>query len=312
MPVLGSYGRILRTPGYVIPFLLCVLVSLGLGSINLGLLLIAHARTGSLGRAGFVAGAFGFSNAVGLLVQGRLIDRFGQPRVLVPAASICAACLVAAVMRGVDQLYGPPCLAATAGAAFPAIIGSMRVVTTSLIVDERGRNSAYALLAVAFGLATVAGPLLVSGAVLIATPALAVGIAAVVIGVGTIGFALSPAVRAWRPSPARPIEHGRLFSSGVVTLVVAKMAMGFAAGIGAVALPAAVLAHGLPALAGVGFALRAAGDVVGGLGYGAIRWPPFPGSTACHRTWRVCGVQLALRRVSGSDHRVVRAAVAWV
>lgn len=268
----GSYGRILRTSGYVVPFLLCVVVSLGLGSISLGLLLTVHARTGSLGRAGFVAGAFGFGNAVGLLVQGRLIDRFGQPRVLVPAAVICALCLVAAVMPGMEQLYGPPALAAAAGIAFPAIIGSMRVVTTNLIVDGQLRNSAYALLAVAFGLATVAGPLLVSGAVLIASPALAVGVAAGAIGVGTVGFAATPAVRAWRPASMRPMEHGRLLSPGVVTLLVANMAMGFAAGVGAVALPAVVLAHGVPALAGVGFALRAAGDVIGGLGYGAIRW----------------------------------------
>lgn len=272
VPMFGVYSRVFRTPGFLLPFLLGVVVNLALGSVSLGLLLTVEDRTGSLTRAGFVAGAFGFGNALGIFVQGRLIDRFGQSRVLVPASVVCGACLGMAVLPGLDPSYAVPALAAMAGLSFPATISSMRVLTTSLIVEERRRTSAYALLAVSFGLATVAGPLTVSAAVLLAAPAVAVAFAAVVIGAAGVTFALTPAARAWLPAAEHPSDRGQLLSPGLVTLLVANTAMGFAAGVGAVALPAVVLARGTAALAGVGFALRAAGDVIGGLAYGAIRW----------------------------------------
>ena len=274
VPVFAPYRRVFRTPGFLLPFLLGILVTLALGSVGLGLLLAVHSRTGSLAQAGIAAGAFGFGNAVGIFAQGRLIDRFGQPRVLLPAAALCAGCLATTMLPGLDPAYAVPGLAGAAGLAFPATISSMRVLTPSLIDDGQVRTSAYALLAASFGLATVAGPLVVSAAVLLATPAVAVVFAAAVIGAGGAAFALTPAARSWRPAPSRHKGRARLLNAGLVTLLVANMAAGFAGGIGAVALPAAVLAHGPAAVAGVGFALGAAGDVVGGLVYGAIRWSP--------------------------------------
>ena len=187
---------------------------------------------------------------------------------------MCAGCLATTMLSGLDPTYAVPALAAVAGLAFPATISSMRVLTPSLIEDEHVRTSAYALRAVSFGLATMAGPLVVSAAVLLATPAVAVVFAAGVIGAGAAAFALTPAARSWRPAPSPHTGRARLLSTGLVTLLVANTAAGFAGGVGAVALAAAVLAHGPAALAGVGFALGAAGDVVGGLIYGAIRWSP--------------------------------------
>lgn len=274
MPVFAPYRRVFRTPGFLPPYLIGVAISLALGSVGLGLLLAIQDRTGSLTRAGLVAGAFGFGNALGIFAQGRLIDRFGQPRVLVPAAVVCGVSLGTTVLPGLNVGCVVPLLAALAGLAFPATISSVRVLITSLIADGPVRTSAYALLAVSFGLAMMAGPLIVSAAVLVATPAAAVAFAAAVIGAGGVAFALTPASRAWTAVPDPHEGRSRLLSAGLITLLVANIALGFAGGVSAVALPAAVLAHGPAALAGVGFALGAVGDVVGGLVYGAIRWTP--------------------------------------
>ena len=71
-----SYARLVRIPG-VVPVLLSVFVgALPIGILTLALLLFAEQRTGSIGVAGVVVAAFGIGNAVGLLVQGRLLDRF--------------------------------------------------------------------------------------------------------------------------------------------------------------------------------------------------------------------------------------------
>jgi MFS family permease len=104
-----------------------IAVTLALGSVGLGLLLAVKDRTGSLAQAGVVAGAFGFGNALGIFVQGRLIDRFGQSRVLVPAAAVCGMCLAVTVLPGLDVRYAVPTAAVLAGLAFPATISSMRV-----------------------------------------------------------------------------------------------------------------------------------------------------------------------------------------
>lgn len=200
-----------------------------------------------------------------------MIDRFGQTRVLVPASLLCSIALAAGVLPIWQDTFVLPGSALLAGVAFPATISSMRVLTAHLVADPQVRMSGYALLAVSFGLAMVAGPLLVSALIAVSTPATAVLVAALVIGAGGLGFAWTPASRGWRPAAAT--EGGRVgVPAGLSTLVVANVALGFSGGVVAVALPAAALAQGVAAVAGLGFAARSIGDLAGGLAYGVIRW----------------------------------------
>lgn len=269
--MLGPYRAILRIPTYRLPLLLGLLSSLPLGMVGLALLLTAQERSGSLAHAGLVPAAFGLGNAAGLFLQGRLIDRLGQTRVLVPASLVCALTLGIAVLPAWRGSIVFPALAFVAGVAFPATISSMRVLTADLIHDPRLRISGYALLAVSFGMALVLGPLLVSALVAVADPVSAVVLAALVIAAGGLGFAATPASRRWRPSQRYGARRIGL-RPGLVTLFAGNAALGFAGGVTAVALPAAALDQGAAALAGIGFATKAIGDLVGGLAYGAIRW----------------------------------------
>ena len=56
------------------------------------------------------------------------------------------------------------------------------------------------------------------------------------------------------------------------TLIAGNLAIGLTAGVAGVAVPAAAITLGTAALAGVFAAAGAAGDLVGGLAYGARRW----------------------------------------
>ena len=267
----GPYLRVLRTPGFRLPLLFGLSASLPIGMVGLALLLTAQQRSGSFAAAGLVPAAFGFGNAAGLFVQGRLIDRIGQTRVLVPASLLCSLSLATAVLPMWQNGWVLPALAMLAGVAFPATISSMRVLTADLIDDPQVRMSGYALLAVSFGLAMVVGPLLVSALIAVSSPASAVLVAALVIGAGGLGFAMTPASRGWR-AQAAAVGHRFRVPPGLFTLVLANVALGFSGGVVAVALPAAALAHGAAAVAGIGFAARSIGDLAGGLAYGAIRW----------------------------------------
>lgn len=70
---------------------------------GLGIVWLVHAETGSFGVAGLVTGSFAVAETLVGPQTARLMDRFGQPRVLVPL--LCAhagaiAALVALALTG--------------------------------------------------------------------------------------------------------------------------------------------------------------------------------------------------------------------
>ena len=268
------YIQAARTPGAILP-LVASFVGGGLpiGMLTLAVLLLVRLQSGSFLAAGIMAAALSTGNAVGVAVQGALIDRRGQTVVLVPASLICLSSLLALVL--VTGHGGPPaltaCLATAGGAAIPATPSSMRALWASLLADPPLRMAAYALSAVSFTAATVLGPVLVSGLLLLGGPRAAVLVAAGLAGGGGLLFAVTPASRGWTPTaPPRRLRGwpGR----GMRTLIAGNLAIGLAAGLSGIAVPAAAIALGAASLAGVFGAAAAAGDLCGGLIYGSRRW----------------------------------------
>jgi MFS family permease len=80
------YRELLSIPGARAPLILSTAGSMPIGMYGLAILLLAHDATGSFAQAGRVVGAFSLANAFGSIAQGRLMDRFGQTRVLRTAA----------------------------------------------------------------------------------------------------------------------------------------------------------------------------------------------------------------------------------
>src|ERR671913_490427 len=87
----ARYAAILRTP-HVAPLLLAsMLARLPFGLYALAVVLYLAEARDSYAVAGLVDGAFGLGAAIGVPVQSRLIDRFGQRSVLVPMAIVDAS-----------------------------------------------------------------------------------------------------------------------------------------------------------------------------------------------------------------------------
>jgi MFS family permease len=311
------YVQAVRTQGALLP-LIASFVGGGLpiGMLTLAVLLLVRLQSGSFLGAGIMAAALSAGNAAGVAVQGALIDRRGQTVVLIPASLTCLSSLVAFVF--VSAHGGPPELSAglalAGGAAIPATPSSMRVLWAALIADPRLRMTAYALSAVSFPMATILGPVLVSGLLLLGGPRVAVLVAAGLAGGGGVIFALTPASRHWTPATAHAPRHApphetgrprgrfsrRRFSRGMRTLIIGNAAIGLTAGLGGVAIPAAAIALGAVALSGVFGAAVAAGDLCGGLAYGSRRWrlPLASRLVAAQCGSAIAGVGLAL--ASGS------------
>jgi MFS family permease len=87
----ATYRTVLRTPGAAPFFLTAAAGRVGIAMTSLGIVWLVHSKTGSYAAAGLVTGAFAIAEAVAGPQLARLIDRFGQHRVLRPALLAHAA-----------------------------------------------------------------------------------------------------------------------------------------------------------------------------------------------------------------------------
>lgn len=273
----GAYSPVLQTrrvrPRLVAMFLSAV----PLGMLSLTIVLSVQEWTGTLSAAGSISALFGAGNAIGLSVQGPLMDRVGSRRIVIAAGATCTAALLG--FGAVGALGGPlwivAVMAGTAGVSVPAITTAVRAWLSYALVDESLRGTSYALLSALFQGAVTIGPVLVSLSLLLHGPEIAVGLGALMILSATIVFALASGRQAspvgMRPDAAPDVRVVR--SPGLWTICGAAALEGLAVGVTAVAIPGVMTEAGVAALAGVGFAALALGEVLGALVFGARSWP---------------------------------------
>lgn len=266
------------------PYALRMLVSALVGRlpeamVPLALLLLARAEHGSYATAGALAGAFAIGAAVGGPVAGRIIDRLGQPVVLIVVAAARSAALLGIVLVAPASLAVAAVLATAAGALTPPLEPALRALWPDLAGDdEHALDAAYELDAGAQELIFVAGPLLVAVAVAVGSPSTALHLTSAIGLAGTLAFALAPPTRRWRAG-----EHAAVRWSAVVRApqVGLLLALGLLAGAatGMVNVTATAFAEhtlGNRDLAGWLLAAWAVGALAGGLTAAARRWtlPP--------------------------------------
>jgi MFS family permease len=275
------YGEVLRVPHVGALVAATLLARFPIGINALALILYLRGQTGSYAVAGVVAGGLAAGSGIGAPVQGRLVDRFGQRRVLVPLAFVHAAALGSVV--GLAELGAPtPALLAcslAAGFAIPPTSAVLRSMWPALLAERPTLvTAAYALDSVMTELIFILGPLLTALIAATMSPAAALIISAASVVVGTIWFTAQAPSRAARPDPGARAAAGRLgalSSPGVRSLVLTSVPAGIGIGICEVTLPAFSDASGSRELAGVLLAVWSVGSAAGGLAFGAWhRRPP--------------------------------------
>jgi MFS family permease len=295
------YARVLGAPDVARLLGAAVLARMPIGIDSLAMVLFTRAQTGSFAAAGLVAAAFGLGSGTTSPVQGRLIDRHGHARVMLPLAALHAMALGALVALG---LSGAPTAALVAcglaaGASIPPVGSVVRPLLSGLLAaDQNLLPTAYALDGIAIETVFIVGPLLTAVTVSVASPAVALLIACGLVLAGTVVLVTAPASRAWRPVASGEERHllGALASPGVRTLIAATAPVGFGLGATEVTMTAFASNHGSRAAAGVLLALWAVGSGLGGLAYGArehasaaaTRWVRFAVA------FPLCSVPLAL------------------
>jgi MFS family permease len=271
----GSYRRIF-TPATALFSLTGLVARLPISMEGLGIVLLAEHATGSYAFAGAVSAVALIANAVLAPVQGRLLDRLGQARVLPALITLWGVGLALTMLSiGADwPVWSTYVLAAVAGAALPSVGTCVRARWSHTLRDDPTRlHTAFSFEAVADEVVFLLGPIVVTTLATAVHPVAGLG-AALAFGLGgTYAFAgLRATEPPVHPRPAAGTERAAMPWSAVGPLAVVTFALGVLFGAAEVSTVAFTEEQGHQGAAGILLAVWAFGSLVAGLVSGAVTW----------------------------------------
>lgn len=272
--VLRPYLELLSAPGARRFSGAAFVARLPIAMTGLGIVLLVVARDGRYALAGALSATYAIVNAVTAPAISRLVDRFGQRRVLGPTVLAHAAGLVAFVVlvAAGAPLWSVYAAAAGAGLAGPSIGSLVRARWSHVLGAGPRLHTAYAFESVLDEAIFVLGPLLATVLATRVAPEAGLLTAVALLGTGTVAFL------AHRPSEPPPAPTGgqphpsALRSPGLPVLMIVMVFIGGVFGAVEISTIAAADEAGQRGLAGALLACYAGGSMLAGLLFGAVRW----------------------------------------
>jgi MFS family permease len=268
----SGYRSLLRIPGAAAFFLTAAVGRVGIAMTGLGLVWLLHARTGSYGTAGLAAAGFAVAEALAGPHLARLVDRFGQTRVL-PLSLLAHGAAIAGVLAATAPAAAITA-ATCAGAAVPQL-GALSAARWAHLLRGRAGAlpTAFSLESLANAAAFLLGPVLVTALGAAGNAALAAGIAAALLLAG--GGALA-AQRRTAPPPADraagPARPGRtLLRPEFLLLTALSLSIGVYFATLGIAVSAFATQRGVPGAAAPIIAAASLGGLLSGWLYGLRR-----------------------------------------
>ena len=275
--MLKTYRSLLSIP-HARAFVIAGFVArLSISMRALGAVLMVSQLTGSYGLAGAVAAAALLGEAFAAPRLGRLVDRYGQRRMLLVCLAVHTAGTLTLVLSA--QFAAPSWVllatAALSGASALQVGSLVRARWSALVGGSPALETAFALESTLDELILVLGPALVTALALGVAPGAGLLSALALTIVGSLALALQ---RRTEPTPAgvRDRSEGSAIGTpGLRVLVATFIAAGTIFGTLDVAMVAFAGQAGSPGAAGPLLALVAAGSLFAGLAYGtrSWRWP---------------------------------------
>jgi len=269
---LGSYVRLLRTPGAKGFSGAAFVARMPLSMIGIGSVLLVERATGSYAIAGTVSATAAFVQSIGSPITSRLIDRHGQDKIAIPAATASAASFVGLILavRSHAPTWTFYLFAALAGALMPAIGSMVRARWARIYAGTATLHTAYALESVIDEVVFLIGPVLVTFLTTSVAPSSGLSAVAAFLSLGTLALCMQ---RGTQPDPAP--DRGRQGFGAIAVPVVRVLLLVFIGTgtlFGSVEVITVAFAqeHGHTASAGLLLAVYALGSMIAGIGFGAI------------------------------------------
>jgi predicted MFS family arabinose efflux permease len=266
---LDRYQRVLRIPAARQAILLGVLIRMPLFAGGVVLTLHVVGTLGrSYGQAGVVTAAATVCLAISGPWRGRLLDRVGLRRVVMPSLVMTAACWSVAPFVS----YWPLLVLAALAGLF--VVPTFSIIRQAVIaaVPESDRRTALALDAVAVELSFMIGPVVgVWSATTWSTAWSLFGIEMAGVAGGILLWLVDPVLRSEQGSgPAGNASRRTWLTPGFVLVCAAAAAATTVLSGTDIAIIAALRGFHATALIGAILAVWGLGSVLGGLGYGAL------------------------------------------
>jgi MFS family permease len=268
----NPYSEIFRAPGARLFSATGFIARLPLSMITLGIVTMLSQVRGEYWLAGAVAATFAFSNAMIAPQISRLVDRYGQRRVIRPASAISVAGLIALMLA---TRYDAPVwtlfLSAVLGGFMPSIGAMVRARWSEIYRNTPNLHTAFAFESVADEVIFMTGPIIAIGLSVSLFPEAGPLVATILLAIGTVLFAAQTSTE-----PPIHVQEASARSSVVRLPVVQIVALTLVA-IGAIFGTAEVTAiafseeQGFKAAASLVLASYAAGSLIVGLIYGAMK-----------------------------------------
>lgn len=276
--MLSTYTKLLNVPGAWQFSAAGFLARMPIAMNALGILLLVSMTTGSYAFAGVVSGCYTLAAAVASPFSSRLVDRFGQSRVLLPVGLADAAFMIVLAFTVIWQLPSAVIVVAAlvAGTAHPNIGSMVRARWVALLGSDPRLRTAFAWESVLDEFIFTLGPIVTTFLAISVAPASPLFVAAVLTAFGALLL-----VAQKRTEPVRSIaDHherprGALRHRGMLIMIIAAIGLGGLFGAYEVSVVAFTAEHSSENLAGWILALWAGGSMLAGLVFG-IRHPAMP------------------------------------
>lgn len=269
----GSYAQVLRRPGALRFTAAGFLARMQMSMMGLGAVMLLSAERGSYAVAGAVAAIYAVSNAIIGPQVSRLIDSFGQFKVVPIQLAIHVPAVVGmiAITLWTPLTWPIYVLALVAGASQPIMGPLVRARWSAQLHGSPLLRTAFAWESLIDEAVFILGPPLATIVALQINPSAGLLLATAMLLVGTV-LLLSQRRTEPTPSGRHSATKGRpaILLPGVAAIAAVFVMMGALFGSFEVTTVAFAKASGVPEAAGVVLALYAVGSLLAGLVFGAL------------------------------------------
>ncbi len=232
---------------------------------------------GDYGLAGLLTAVVTLAYAIGAPILAKLVDNFGQAKVMLPSITISIMSTALMVLAALKT--APPWVLAVLGVISGATSGSIgalaRTRWPNLVTSPQQIQTAYALEAAIDEICFVLGPVIGTVAATTIHPVAGLVLLISLFVVGGYGFLLQ---RSTEPKPVPKSlkvvtgKKTRTFTPLLGMLAITYMGAGMVFGINDIAVVAFASEQGYPSLSGTLLAIMSFGSLVAALLYGAYNW----------------------------------------